>query len=153
VILTEAIVEHIRPSAYPGLLIMSGEGEAVYPHVMVSIFPEDAPQEAQGGSYIAELPLQISAISLDPVEAEEIGMECLYAMVDYSDGGPPPIVWDQGEPGREMSRHPGPTRRRKQVGAGPDGRDVFFFEFDSVILIQRDRRRPIVTPPPPPPVP
>lgn len=141
-ILSEAIVEHIRPGSYPGVKIMTGEGDAQYPMIMITLFPEDAPSENTDTSYVAEQPLQVSSVSLSPIEAEEIGMECLYAMVDYSDGGPPPIVWDQGEPGREMSRHPGPTRRRKQVGAGPDGRDVFFFEFDCVLLIQRDRRRP-----------
>lgn len=141
-ILSEAIVEHVRPEAYPGVKIMTGEGLAEYPMIMITLSTEDAPSENTGTSYIVEQPLQVSSVSLDPVEAEEIGVECLYAMVDHSDGGPPPIVWDQGEPGREMSRHPGPTRRRKQERAGPDGRDVFFFEFDCVILIQRDRRRP-----------
>lgn len=144
-ILSEAIVEHIRPVSHPGVKIVTGEAEAQYPMIMITLSTEDAPSENTDTSYVAEQPLQVSSVSLDPIEAEEIGMECLYSMVDYSDGGPPPIVWDQGEPGREMSRHPGPTRRRKQVGAGPDGLDVFFFEFDCVILIQRDRRRPVVS--------
>jgi hypothetical protein len=36
----------------------------------------------------------------------------------------------------------GEPRIREQVGAGPDGQSVFYYHFDTILTVQRSRRRP-----------
>lgn len=89
-----------------------------------------------------EVLVQTTVAALDPVEAETIGAGCRKRSYPTHDGGGPPLVWDLGEPGREVGRWPGGTRKWEQAGAGPGGARVYYWAFDTTVLVQRSMAAP-----------
>lgn len=142
-VLIEALVSYVQ-AANPSVPTSSEGPEAgVFPFVDITPMDEATGDFNTEDTYEGFLTFQVTVASLDPVEAEEIGLNAQFKLMPYSDGGGPPIVWEGGRPGREIGRYPGSTRSRSQHGAGPDGATVFYYDFDTTLIIQRSMRRPV----------
>jgi hypothetical protein len=130
VTLAEAIVNLLTP-ADPDIIVRAGGGVMDYPFISITMFDPNTIANPRGDSYVVEIPFQTTVAALDAIQAEDIGSEAWLKLQEPTDGGEPPLSWDRGLPGREMARD-----------AGPDGQSVFYYHFDTILTVQRSRRRP-----------
>lgn len=130
--LVQAIIEKVRPAG--GIPVYSGSPKSQnYPVVLVDIFGEPPVDQTLKEDTTSERLIQVTVAALDPVQAETIGVE-IAAKLKPSTG---PIAWDSGRPGREMTRWNSDTREREQVESAPDGGTIYYYETDTIMLIQR----------------
>jgi hypothetical protein len=140
VIFDEAFVELVR---LPGVPITYGAPEVrTFPFVVVNSSAALPVTFTTEPDIEEEILVQTTVASLDPVESETIGARCRKQSYPTHDGGGPPLAWDLGEPGREVGRWPGGTRRWEQAGAGPGGARVYYWAFDTTVLVQRSMAAP-----------
>jgi hypothetical protein len=142
-VLIEAIVAYVQEANPSVPTSAEGPEAGQFPFVDITPMGEDDGDYNTGDTYEGFLTFQTTVAALDPVEAEAIGVNAQFKLMPSSDGGGPPISWDDGRPGREIGRYPGGTRTRVQHGAGPDGATIYYYDFDITLIIQRSMRRPV----------
>jgi hypothetical protein len=141
-VLIEAIVAYVQEANPSVPASAEGPEAGQFPFVDITPMDEDTGDFNTGDTYEGFMMFQTTVASLDPVEAEAIGYNAQSKLMPATDGGGPLITWDEGRPGREIGRYPGGTRVRNQHGAGPDGATIFYYDFDTTLILQRSMRRP-----------
>lgn len=131
--LIPAIMEYVRID--PAVPVKRGSPHVEnYPLVLVDRLRDSTRDgtEALTGVYEEEFYFQVSVAALDPGTAERLG-EDIREKLKHG----PPIVWDQGRPGREITRYETDSRERYQAGEAPGARTIYYYETDLILVIQR----------------
>jgi hypothetical protein len=85
-----------------------------------------------------EFYFQATVASLDPEERDRLGEKVEAALrPDHPTDPRPPILWDEGPPGREITRYRTDQRERVQTAEAPGALTVYYYEVDMILLIQR----------------
>lgn len=136
---TRALLDYIRPN---GSVPVKASPPHVtsYPFVLAEWIDErerDGERHTRGG-WLADVFIQITVASLDPSERTELGDVIHGKLVEGEDEPPrPEIVWDEGRPGRELTRWVSDERSRTQASEAPGGATIYYREIDLNLCLQR----------------
>jgi hypothetical protein len=133
--LIPAIMEYVRLD--PAVPVKRGSPHVEnYPIILVDRLRDTTRDgtETLTDVHEEEFYFQVTVAALDPGTAERLG-EAIRQKLKGKDS--PRIVWDQGIPGREVTRYETDSRERYQVGAAPGARTIYYYETDMILVIQR----------------
>jgi hypothetical protein len=113
-------------------IVTGSAGSIGFPHIVIGRLRAE-PNYNSKRFYEQDWMCEITAASLDPDEAEDIGKEAKHRLMRASDEFPRLVFSD----GFEIWRRPGQVREYDIPGEGPDGATAFYYQFDMHFSIDR----------------
>jgi hypothetical protein len=139
--LIPAIMKYIRDHVDEPIVIRKGP---ISPRSFPLVIVEKLSASTRPGSDTTlntsegEFYFQVTVAALDPEDRDRLGEKVEHALrPDHPTDPRPPILWDQGPKGREITRYPTDQRERTQTAEAPGGLTVYYHEVDMILLIQR----------------